>query len=70
MNSIEAMIYCLGFTNDTMEDGSFYSQTVYDCNGEPHWFIWTNESPKMCSETPDPFSSRLAPYRTNQIILT
>jgi len=63
MTAVEAMIYCLGFVNDVPEDGEFLSQTAYDCNGEPHWFSWNKDNPRMCSESMTPFSNLLAPYR-------
>lgn len=63
MTAIEAIIYCLGFINDIEEDGELHSQTVYDCNGEAHWFAWKKDEPKMCSESPYPFSNKLSPYR-------
>lgn len=66
MTAIEAIIYCLGFVNEVEEDGEFRSQTVYDCNGEPHWFAWKNSEPRMCSESPYPFSNKLIPYRLSR----
>jgi len=63
MTATEAMIYCLGFVSDVPEDGEYRSQTVYDCNGEPHWFAWETDRPRMCSESPTPFSNSLSPYR-------
>jgi hypothetical protein len=64
VTAIEAMIYCLGFVNDVPEDGEFRSQTAYDCNGEPHWFSWTGDIPKMCSESPTPFANDLVPFES------
>lgn len=71
MNAIEAMIYCLGFVNDTPEDGYIKSQTVYDRDGEAHWFAWhivdlRRATPEPCSETPTPFARNLAPYRMSR----
>jgi len=66
MTSIEAMIYCLGFVNDVLEDNEFHSQTAYDCNGNPHWFAWCKDAPRMCSESDAPFSNELAPYSTSK----
>jgi hypothetical protein len=66
MNSIEAMVYCLGFVDQTPEDGEFLSQRVYDCNGDPHWFAFSapdKSKVRLCSESPTPFASSLLPYR-------
>jgi hypothetical protein len=66
MTAIEAMVYCLGFVSDVSEDGEFRSQTVYDCNGDPHWFAWAGDEPTMCSESLTPFSEKLVPYRLSR----
>ena len=63
MNDIEAMIYCLGVVSDVSEEGEYRSRSVYDRNGEPHWFAWTAwVGTVMCSESPTPFAKSLAPY--------
>ena len=66
MTAIEAMIYCLGFVSDHEEDGEYHSQTVFDCDGNKHWFSWKNNIPRMCSEYSDPFSEKLTPYRLSE----
>ncbi len=70
MNVIDAMIYCLGFISETPEDGEYRSQTVYDKNGDPHWFAWDidygkDARPLLCSESSrgSPFVASLEPYR-------
>jgi len=66
MTAIEAICYCIGFVDDVEEDGEFRSSTAFDCNGDPHWFAWKNDEPRMCSESPFPFSNKLAPYRLSR----
>ena len=62
MTAIEAMVYCLNFVPEELEDGEIKSVSVYDCNGNQHWFAWKNSVPRMCSETQEIFSELLAPY--------
>jgi hypothetical protein len=69
MNAIEAIIYCLGFVNETPEDYEFHSQTAYDKYGHRHWISWQashgkKASPRFCSSGPTPFAECLGPYRT------
>ncbi len=71
MNSIEAMIYCLGYISDKPEDGSYKSQTCYDKDKSPHWFEWSVTQkdfaiPIPCSESPDPFCKIREPYSTGE----
>ena len=70
MTAIEAMIYCLGFIEDTPgEDGECHSQTVYDKDGEPHWFSFDEEQdhPELCSGSCEaPFAKCLEPYSVSK----
>lgn len=66
MTANEALVYCLGFRGDLVSDGEQHSQTVYDCNGEPHWVAWpadTATGPRLCSASLYPFAESLGPYR-------
>ena len=69
MTAIEALIYCLGYVDETtVEDGEYRSQTVYDRNGEAHWVAWVaaygeDAEPRLCSGSPSQFTKRLEPYR-------
>ncbi len=64
MDATEALIYCLGFKHDVLEDGEYHSQTAYDRNGHPHWVAWVGGVPKLCSESRSPFAEFLGPYKT------
>lgn len=64
MTATEAIVYCLGYKCDVLEDGAYHSATAYDCDGNPHWIAWANGIPWFCSETSYPFSEKLEPYRT------
>jgi len=78
MNAIEAIIYCLGFVEDTPSDREYKSQTVYDKHGSPHWIAWPQlekepyfsaeiaSTPRFCSEVACPFVKYLEPYRTSK----
>ena len=70
MTAVEAIIYCLGFINETPEDGEYHSQICYDKNGQPHWISWSvklgdDASPWLCSESSEgKFTKSLEPYST------
>lgn len=69
MTAIEALIYCLGFINETPEDEEYQSQFVHDRYGDKHWIAWdakdfNRASPTFCSESPEGcFTRHLEPYR-------
>lgn len=70
MTAIDALIYCIGFVDDRIEDGDHRSQTAYDVNGDPHWVAWSAVnrsfcSPRLCSESIAPFAAYLQPYRVS-----
>ncbi len=71
MNSIEAMIYCLGFINEEIEDGEYRSQTVYDRDNNPHWIAWEVSMreyavPQLQSEHGFPFCKIQEPFSTGE----
>ena len=68
MDAYEALIYCLGWTAEDVEDGEYHSEPVWDANNERHWIAWGDESqtPRFCSDSPTPFAIYLSPYSTSK----
>ena len=64
MDATEAIIYCIGFKNDVLNDGEYHSATAFDKDGSPHWVTWCDGVPRLQSETLKPFAEYLAPYKT------
>ena len=69
MTAVEAIIYCLGFINETPEDSYYHSQFCLDKNGIKHWIEFATDdddsSPKLCTESClESFSKCAEPYST------
>lgn len=70
MTAQQALAFCA--TSHYEVDGdSVVSQSVYDCDGNPHWIKWPiikNRciSPRLCSGAMAAFSEAFAPFTQQQ----